>query len=153
MTSRGKPAGFLEFSVILKASKFSYFGLYALRAQGAGERGIAVAGDNRIVDHKGMGLVSDVFDIRHVEQLRGLSAIGHVRYSTTGSSILSNAQPFVIHHRKRAYAVAHNGNLVNAHSLKNGLKSGIYFPDDDGQRGLSPSFCKEHQLRARTRPG
>ncbi|MDP3282943.1 MAG: class II glutamine amidotransferase, partial [Desulfobacterales bacterium] len=105
-----------------EASKISYFGLYALQHRGQESAGIAVAVDNRIVDHKGMGLVSDVFDIEHFEQLNGLSAIGHVRYSTTGSSILSNAQPFVIHHRKRSYAVAHNGNLVNAHSLKNELE-------------------------------
>lgn len=105
-----------------ESSKVSYFGLYALQHRGQESAGIAVAGDNRIVDHKGMGLVSDVFDISHLEHLNGLSAIGHVRYSTTGSSILLNAQPFVIHHRKRAYAVAHNGNLVNAHSLKNELE-------------------------------
>lgn len=105
-----------------EASRISYFGLYALQHRGQESAGIAVAKDGRIVDHKGMGLVPDVFDIRHFEQLSGTSAIGHVRYSTTGSSILSNAQPFVIHHRKRAYAVAHNGNLVNAHSLKNELE-------------------------------
>jgi len=105
-----------------EASKISYFGLYALQHRGQESAGIAVAENNRIVDHKGMGLVSDVFDMSHFEQLSGMSAIGHVRYSTTGSSILSNAQPFVIHHRKRAYAVAHNGNLVNAQSLKNELE-------------------------------
>ena len=54
----------------------------------------------------------------HLDELKGSSAIGHVRYSTTGSSILINAQPFVVHHRAKAYAVAHNGNLVNAHVLK-----------------------------------
>jgi amidophosphoribosyltransferase len=53
-----------------------------------------------------------------LEGLTGSSAIGHVRYSTTGSSVVANAQPFVVRHRNRAYAVAHNGNLVNAHHVK-----------------------------------
>jgi len=69
-----------------------------------------------------MGLVPDVFDIDHLDQLQGGSAIGHVRYSTTGSSVLSNAQPFVVKHMGKSYAVAHNGNLVNAHTLKKELE-------------------------------
>ncbi|MCJ7830567.1 MAG: amidophosphoribosyltransferase, partial [Desulfobacterales bacterium] len=105
-----------------EASKLSYFGIYALQHRGQESAGIAVAENGKIISHKGMGLVSDVFDMTHLEQLLGRSAIGHVRYSTTGSSILSNAQPFVVHHRKKAYAVAHNGNLVNAHELKNELE-------------------------------
>jgi amidophosphoribosyltransferase len=55
-------------------------------------------------------------------QLNGGSAVGHVRYSTTGSSILTNAQPFRVRHRKKSYAVAHNGNITNAHILKNELE-------------------------------
>ncbi|MFH2065848.1 MAG: amidophosphoribosyltransferase [Pseudomonadota bacterium] len=102
-----------------EAAKLTYFGLYALQHRGQESAGIAVARDKAITAHKGMGLVPDVFDIDHLEQLQGGSAIGHVRYSTTGSSILSNAQPFVVHHRGKSYAVAHNGNLVNAHILKN----------------------------------
>lgn len=75
-----------------------------------------------------MGLVSDVFEMGHFDELKGDSAIGHVRYSTTGSSILNNAQPFVVHHKQRSYAVAHNGNLVNAHLLKAELEeSGSIF--------------------------
>ena len=102
-----------------EAAKLTYFGLYALQHRGQESCGIAVVvrGGN-IVGHNGMGLVPDVFDITHLEHLEGESAIGHVRYSTTGSSILSNAQPVVIHHRQKAYALAHNGNLVNAHHLK-----------------------------------
>jgi len=100
------------------AAKLTYFGLYALQHRGQESAGIAVCRDKTIVDHKGMGLVPDVFDIDHLEELEGTSAVGHVRYSTTGSSILTNAQPFVVHHRKKSYALAHNGNLVNAHTLK-----------------------------------
>jgi amidophosphoribosyltransferase len=101
-----------------EAAKLTYFGLYALQHRGQESAGIAVARDKTITAHKGMGLVPDIFDMNHLEQLQGGSAIGHVRYSTTGSSILSNAQPFVVHHRGKSYAVAHNGNLVNAHILK-----------------------------------
>lgn len=101
-----------------EAAKLAYFGLYALQHRGQESAGIAVARNKTITAHKGMGLVPDVFDMSHLEQLNGGSAIGHVRYSTTGSSILSNAQPFVVHHRNKSYAIAHNGNLVNAHILK-----------------------------------
>ncbi|MBA3018293.1 MAG: amidophosphoribosyltransferase, partial [Desulfobacteraceae bacterium] len=111
-----------------EAAKLCYFGLYALQHRGQESAGIAVANDNDIAVHKGMGLVPDVFEIDHLETLKGGSAIGHVRYSTTGSSIISNAQPFVVRHRNKSYAVAHNGNLVNAWELKNELEeSGSIF--------------------------
>ncbi|MEZ4529175.1 MAG: amidophosphoribosyltransferase [Desulfobacterales bacterium] len=110
------------------AARLTYFGLYALQHRGQESAGIAAARDMTIVSHKGMGLVADVFDKAHFEELHGTSAVGHVRYSTTGSSILSNAQPFVVHHRHQSYAVAHNGNLVNAHTLKSELEeSGSIF--------------------------
>ncbi len=105
-----------------EAARVSYFGLYALQHRGQESAGIAVLQNDNIVAHKGMGLVPEVFDISHMEELNGQIAIGHVRYSTTGSSILSNAQPFVVHHRHKSYAVAHNGNIVNAHVLKNELE-------------------------------
>ena len=106
-----------------EASRLTYFGLYALQHRGQESAGIAVLQNGDIAAHKGMGIVPDVFDLQHMEQLHGLNAIGHVRYSTTGSSILSNAQPFVVHHSNKSYAVAHNGNLVNAHTLKKELES------------------------------
>ena len=106
-----------------EAARLTYFGLYALQHRGQESAGIAVARDKHITSHKGMGLVPDVFDDAHLEQLKGGSAIGHVRYSTTGSSILFNAQPFVVHHSQRSYAVAHNGNIVNAHTLKDELEA------------------------------
>ncbi len=105
-----------------EAAALTYFGLYALQHRGQESAGIAVAKDMQIVEHKGMGLVSDVFDMDHLAQLDGGSAVGHVRYSTTGSSILTNAQPFLVRHRKKSYAVAHNGNITNAHVLKNELE-------------------------------
>jgi amidophosphoribosyltransferase len=105
------------------ASRICYFGLYALQHRGQESAGIAVVNDDRVISHKGMGLVPDVFDTTHLNQLQGRSAIGHVRYSTTGSSILTNAQPFVVRHNHKSYAVAHNGNLVNAHKLKHDLEA------------------------------
>jgi amidophosphoribosyltransferase len=110
------------------ASKLTYFGIYALQHRGQESAGIAVCQGKTIVGHKGMGLASDVFDMTHLEELSGTSAVGHVRYSTTGSSILGNAQPFFVRHQHRSYALAHNGNLVNAHLLKDELeRSGSIF--------------------------
>ncbi|MCK5784577.1 MAG: amidophosphoribosyltransferase, partial [Desulfobacterales bacterium] len=97
-------------------------GLYALQHRGQESAGIAVVRDKQIEAHKGMGLVPEIFKRDHLESLGGGSVIGHVRYSTTGSSVLSNAQPFVVQHRGKSYAVAHNGNIVNAHILKEDLE-------------------------------
>ena len=107
-----------------EAATLTYFGLYALQHRGQESAGIAVAGeDKKIISHKGMGLVSEVFEMDNLKQLEGGSVIGHVRYSTTGTSTLTNAQPFVVHHSGRSYAVAHNGNLINAHIIKRELEA------------------------------
>ncbi len=105
-----------------ESAKMTYFGLYALQHRGQESAGIAVFDGKSIDQHKGMGLVPDVFNLEDLDRLGGGSAIGHVRYSTTGSSVLLNAQPFVVQHRNKSYAVAHNGNLVNAHHLKEELE-------------------------------
>jgi amidophosphoribosyltransferase len=105
-----------------EAGKITYFGLYALQHRGQESAGIAVARNRCIITHNGMGLVSDVFRMDHLEKLNGGSAIGHVRYSTTGSSTLVNAQPLTVHYMNNDYALAHNGNLVNAHILKQELE-------------------------------
>jgi amidophosphoribosyltransferase len=111
-----------------EAAPITYFGLYALQHRGQESAGIATIRGDTIIEHKGMGLVSDVFDMSLLNVLEGRSACGHVRYSTTGSSVLSNAQPFLVRHRKKSYAVAHNGNIVNAHTLKDELEeSGSIF--------------------------
>lgn len=111
-----------------EAAPLTYFGLYALQHRGQESAGIATIRGDSIVAHKGMGLVSDVFEMSHLQELEGRSAVGHVRYSTTGSSVLVNAQPFLVRHRKKSYAVAHNGNIVNAHILKDELEeSGSIF--------------------------
>ena len=131
MTDFDKPresCGIFGICDHLEAAPLTYFGLYALQHRGQESAGIATIQGNTIVDHKGMGLVSDVFDMNHLKLLEGRSAVGHVRYSTTGSSVLANAQPFLVRHRKKSYAVAHNGNIVNAHTLKDELEeSGSIF--------------------------
>ena len=111
-----------------EAATLCYFGLYALQHRGQESAGIASVDNQIMYEHKDMGLVSDVFSMEQLDLLKGKSAIGHARYSTTGSSVLVNAQPFVVRHRQKAYAVAHNGNLVNAHQLKAELEdSGSIF--------------------------
>jgi len=111
-----------------EAARMTYFGLYALQHRGQESAGIATVQNRRINGHVGMGLVPDVFKDRQLNQLTGDTAIGHVRYSTTGASVLANAQPFMVRHRQRSYAVALNGNLVNAHHLKAELEeSGSIF--------------------------
>ncbi|MFA6010862.1 MAG: amidophosphoribosyltransferase [Desulfobacteraceae bacterium] len=106
----------------LDAAKIVYFGLYALQHRGQESAGIAVAKDKKIEVLKGMGLVPEIYNMEDLEKLEGSSAIGHVRYSTTGGSTLTNAQPFIARHKEKMYAVAHNGNLVNAHKLKSELE-------------------------------
>jgi amidophosphoribosyltransferase len=99
-------------------ARLTYFGLYALQHRGQESAGMSVS-DGRIMQHhKGMGLVSEIFDEDILAGLKGYLGIGHVRYSTTGSSVLVNAQPFCITHSGCSLSIAHNGNLVNAHSLR-----------------------------------
>lgn len=106
-----------------EAARLTYFGLYALQHRGQESAGIAVVRDGHIDCCKDMGLVPEVFDDKVLDSLScKCSSIGHVRYSTTGSSVLTNAQPFVVNHRGKSYGVAHNGNLVNAHILKRELE-------------------------------
>lgn len=105
------------------AAKLAYFGLYALQHRGQESAGIAVADGCQINSYKHMGLVHDVFNEETLKVLKGHIAVGHVRYSTTGSSLLANAQPFVVFHGNDYYSIAHNGNLVNAVQLRRELES------------------------------
>jgi amidophosphoribosyltransferase len=100
------------------AARVAFFGLFALQHRGQESAGIAAADGSQVLKRKGMGLVSEVFKEDTLSKLPGHLAIGHVRYSTTGSSVISNAQPFLVHHGEEYYALAHNGNLVNAHLLR-----------------------------------
>ena len=103
-------------------ARLIYFGLYALQHRGQESSGISVGDGHLMLHHKGMGLVSEIFNESTLAGLRGHLGVGHVRYSTTGSSILVNAQPFCITHSGCSLAVAHNGNLVNAHRIKSQLE-------------------------------
>jgi amidophosphoribosyltransferase len=98
-------------------AKLAYFGLYALQHRGQESAGIAVSDGNRIVVHKEMGLVAQVFDEPALTALRGHIAVGHCRYSTTGASVWANAQPTFRSTGKISLALGHNGNLINTREL------------------------------------
>lgn len=120
--------GIVGFSNHKEAVRLSYLGLYALQHRGEESAGIISFDGKRIHYHKGMGLVCDVFDERSIKSLKGRVAVGHVRYSTTGSSRAQNIQPFYVNHRKGCIAIAHNGNLTNTVELHSGLeKRGAIF--------------------------
>lgn len=106
-----------------EASKITYLGLYALQHRGQESAGIVSSDGKQLYIHKQMGLVADVFNKHILEGLPGTSAIGHVRYSTTGTSTLENAQPLLVNYTRGSMAIAHNGNLVNAHELRVRLES------------------------------
>ncbi len=98
-------------------AKLAYYGLYALQHRGQESAGIAVSDGNRIVVHKEMGLVAQVFDEPALTALRGHIAVGHCRYSTTGASVWANAQPTFRSTGKISLALGHNGNLINTREL------------------------------------
>ncbi|RJR41436.1 MAG: amidophosphoribosyltransferase [Deltaproteobacteria bacterium] len=106
------------------AARLTYFGLYALQHRGQESCGIVSADGCRVRQHRGLGLVSEVFNPQVLEQLPGHLAIGHVRYSTTGSTLLVNAQPFVVQHAGHSLAVGHNGTLTNAREIRRSLEEG-----------------------------
>jgi len=99
-------------------ARMAFFGLFALQHRGQEAAGIAVSDGKVMRLHKDVGLVSQVFREQHLAELRGHYAIGHTRYSTTGSPSIRNAQPFMIETIHGPVALAHNGNLVNAAELR-----------------------------------
>ena len=100
-----------------EVAKLTYFGIYALQHRGQESAGIAVSNGKQILVYKDMGLVSQVFDEATLESLKGSIAIGHARYSTTGSSVWQNAQPTFRPTATGSVALGHNGNLTNTHEL------------------------------------
>ncbi|MCS6926111.1 MAG: amidophosphoribosyltransferase, partial [Candidatus Binatia bacterium] len=105
-----------------EAANLAYLALYALQHRGQESAGIASSNGQTLLVHRGMGLVADIFDEKMIRRLEGWSAIGHNRYSTTGSTVLKNSQPLVVKYTHGALAVAHNGNLVNAEELRLSLE-------------------------------
>jgi len=105
------------------ASELTYLGLYALQHRGEESCGIVSSDRQDFYIHKEMGLVSDVFNPEVLSKLKGDIAVGHTRYSTTGSSVIKNVQPLFANHRDKSLAIAHNGNLTNSEVLKKKLES------------------------------
>ncbi len=110
--------GLLGISDHIEAARLTYFGLYAQQHRGQESAGIVTWDGEQIYEHRGMGLVPDVFCEQNFITLKGNTAIGHVRYSTTGVSYARNAQPFVVNFKGSQIALAHNGNLVNTEELR-----------------------------------
>jgi amidophosphoribosyltransferase len=104
-------------------ARLTYFGLFSLQHRGQESAGIAVSESGRLTALRDLGLVTQVFDEQKLHGLRGSVAIGHTRYSTTGSSQWSNAQPLVQHGSARTVALGHNGNLVNETALRDELRT------------------------------
>ncbi|MDQ6632211.1 MAG: amidophosphoribosyltransferase, partial [Verrucomicrobiota bacterium] len=105
------------------AAELTYYGLYALQHRGQESAGIVSCDGRQFRIHKDMGLVSQIFDGNVLNNLAGSMAIGHTRYSTTGSSHLRNAQPLTVDCARGQIAIAHNGNLTNAASLREELET------------------------------
>src|SRR5918999_1622168 len=126
--------GIIGVSGIHDAARLTYLGLYALQHRGQESAGMVVV-DHAGTAHpyRGMGLVSEVFDEAVLSKLPGDVAVGHTRYSTTGSTVLANAQPCSVNTRCGTLAIAHNGNLTNAAELKRELveKGAIFTTSSD----------------------
>ncbi|MBI2929809.1 MAG: amidophosphoribosyltransferase [Verrucomicrobia bacterium] len=105
------------------AAELTYYGLYALQHRGQESAGIVASDGKQFRLHRGMGLVSQIFDGQILHGLVGEMAVGHTRYSTTGSSHIRNAQPLTVDCARGQIAIAHNGNLTNAALLRDQLES------------------------------
>ena len=127
-----------------------YFGLHSLQHRGQESAGIAVNMAGNIQYHKDMGLVQEVFDDEIIGRLQGDIAIGHVRYSTAGESHAANAMPLVVFYRGGAIALAHNGNLVNAHILRHKMQgNGVMFQtsiDSEVIAALIAKYVNDHTI-------
>ena len=106
-----------------EAANLAYLGLYALQHRGQESAGIVSSNGKALIAHRGMGLVADIFNNEIISRLEGTSAIGHNRYSTTGSTTIKNCQPIVVEYKRGGLALAHNGNLVNFEELRERLES------------------------------
>ncbi len=123
------------------ASRLAYLGLYAMQHRGQESAGIVSYDHKTLLQHKGLGLVGDVFSESTLNYLKGNVAIGHVRYSTTGQNLLANAQPLTAELYNNFISVAHNGNIVNASLIRKNLqKSGAIF------QGSNDTECVLHLM-------
>lgn len=127
------------------ADKLCY-GLLALQHRGQESAGIAVSKDGKVDYHKDMGLVTEVFNSEIVKKLKGNIGIGHVRYSTTGDSHVYNAQPLVVKYRNGSISLAHNGNLVNASTIREMLEDeGVVFQTSTDSEVVANLMARYHK--------
>ena len=131
-----------------EAAHLAYMGLYALQHRGQESAGIAAADGQKIRLDKGMGLVNDVFTEARLAALAGDRAIGHVRYSTSGETVATNAQPYLIECHRGPIAVGHNGNLVNAAILRQELEAaGSIFQSTSDTEVILHLYARSHRER------
>ncbi|MCB0358605.1 MAG: amidophosphoribosyltransferase [Bdellovibrionales bacterium] len=118
-----------------EAAKYCYLGLYAMQHRGQEGAGIVSTDATHMLAYRGVGLVADVFDETSLERLAGTSAIGHARYATYGGKDWENVQPFSANFGENSFAIAHNGNLVNADALRTELeqKGAIFSTTSDSE--------------------
>ncbi|MEM9566791.1 MAG: amidophosphoribosyltransferase [Cyanobacteria bacterium P01_E01_bin.34] len=127
-----------------EVAKLSYFGLFALQHRGQESAGIATFDGEKVHVQKDMGLVSQVFDNERLADMTGTHAIGHTRYSTTGSSHVNNAQPVVVPTRLGTVAIAHNGNLVSAAEMRQALmNAGRELISSTDSEGIAHAIAEE----------
>ena len=128
-----------------EASKLIYLGLYALQHRGQEGAGIVCSDEGVLTAHRGIGQVADVFKPHKLARVRGTHGIGHVRYSTFGSSNLRNVQPLVVDYKRGSLALAHNGNIVNAESLREELEeSGAIFQSTTDSEVIIHQISRSH---------
>ena len=127
-----------------------YYGLFALQHRGQESCGIAVSDTEvpkgKVLSYKDMGLVNEVFDEEKLDKLKGNIGVGHVRYSTAGSSVRENAQPLVLNYVKGTLGMAHNGNLLNAFELRDELSyTGAIFQTTIDSEAIAYVIARERQ--------
>jgi len=129
------------------ASEITYYGIHALQHRGQESAGICTSDGEELKLHCGMGLVVEAISKTYIKELKGNHAIGHVRYTTAGSSSISNAQPLKFRYKGGQVAIAHNGNLVNADILKEKLElQGSIFQTDSDTEVISHLMAKRNKL-------
>jgi len=129
-----------------EAANLAYLGLYALQHRGQESAGIVSSNGKALIAHRGMGLVADIFNNDIIGRLEGTSAIGHNRYSTTGSTTIKNCQPLVVEYKRGGLAVAHNGNLVNFDELRERLESnGSIFQSSSDSEVIIHLIASSHE--------
>lgn len=129
-----------------EAAKLTYLGLYSLQHRGQESAGISASDGERLVTHRAMGHVAEVFTQDVLKSLPGYAAIGHTRYSTAGDTDLLNAQPLAVSCQKGQVALAHNGNLVNASAIRRDLESrGAIFQTTSDTEVIVHYFARSRQ--------